>query len=499
MHDDQRVDDPQEEVLNGVLAAYLEAIARGEAVDRRALVANHPMLAAELNGFFAAHDHAARLAENWRTSDSGDLEIMAAANEKVAKKADNFTATGEFLARSPDATQRADRADHELRLRKFGDYEILEEIARGGMGIVYKARQISLNRIVAVKMILSGNLADESDIRRFRIEAEAAAHLQHPNIIGIYEVGQHDGHHFFSMEFVAGENLSQIIRKGSVPPKQAARYVRQIADAIGHAHRKGVTHRDIKPSNVLIDDKDQARVTDFGLAKRVKCEQQLTASNQIVGTVPYMAPEQVMGSRDRVGPASDIYSTGVLFYELLTRQPPFRGRTDLDTLQQIREHDPKPPRKINPQTPRELEMICLKCLEKDPEKRYGSAQELADDLERFLDGDSISLSGPSLLDRLLCTLGRGHHDVEFRTWANMLFHFAWIVFVANLLGFLVVGRLQVSPPLIWLAIFRALEFAGMALVFWLYRADWYPPQGRPARQLWALARLCGWLAYFVPG
>ena len=177
---------------------------------------------------------------------------------------------------------------------RFGDYEILEEIARGGMGVVYKARQISLNRIVAIKMILSGHLADESDIRRFRIEAEAAANLQHPNIVGIYEVGQQDGQHYFSMEYVAGESLSQLLRKGPLPPKQAARYVRQIAAAIDYAHRHGVTHRDIKPSNVLIDDKDQARITDFGLAKRVESDQHLTTSHQLVGTVPYMAPEQVI-------------------------------------------------------------------------------------------------------------------------------------------------------------------------------------------------------------
>ncbi len=489
MNDDLRLDDPPQELLNDVLAAYLEAVARGEIVDRHTLLAKHLQLSEELARFFEAHDHAARLAENWRASDGGDLEIRAVSSKKRATDADDPTSVWESPA-GLEAAQGADQAGHELRLRKFGDYENLEEIARGAMGVVYKARQISLNRTVAVKMILSGDLANESDIQRFRIEAEAAAHLQHPNIIGIHDVGQHDGHHFFSMEYVAGENLSQIIRKGSVPPKQAARYVRQIADAIGHAHRKGVTHRDIKPSNVLIDDKDQARVTDFGLAKRVECDQQLTASHQIVGTVPYMAPEQVMGSRDRVGPASDIYSIGVLFYELLTRQQPFRGRTALDTLEQIREHDPKLPRQINPQIPRELEMICLKCLEKNPEKRYGSAQELADDLQRFLDGDSISLSGPSLLDRLLCTLGRGHHDVEFRTWANMLFHFAWIVFAANFLAFLVVGKLHVPRPLVWLATFRAVEFAGMALVFWLYRADWYPPQGKPARQLWAL-----WLGY----
>jgi serine/threonine protein kinase len=317
MNDDLRLDDPPQELLNDVLAAYLEAVARGETVDRHTLLAKHLQLSEELARFFEAHDHAARLAENWRASDGGDLEIRAVSSKKRATDADDLTSVWESPA-GLEAAQGADQAGHELRLRKFGDYENLEEIARGAMGVVYKARQISLNRTVAVKMILSGDLANESDIQRFRIEAEAAAHLQHPNIIGIYDVGQLDGHHFFSMEYVAGENLSQIIRKGSVPPKQAARYVRQIADAIGHAHRKGVTHRDIKPSNVLIDGKDQARVTDFGLAKRVECDQQLTASHQIVGTVPYMAPEQVMGSRDRVGPASDIYSIGVLFYELLT-------------------------------------------------------------------------------------------------------------------------------------------------------------------------------------
>ena len=255
------------------------------------------------------------------------------------------------------------------------------------MGVVYKARQISLPRPVAIKMILSGQLADESDIRRFQIEAEAAASLQHPNIVAIYEVGQEDGQHYFSMEYVAGETLSQIVRKGPLPPKQAARYVRQIADAIHYAHGRGVTHRDIKPSNVMIDDKDQARVTDFGLAKRVACDQNLTESNQVLGTAPYMAPEQIDGLRDRVGPASDVYSIGALFYELLTRRPPFSGRTVVDTLLQVREHDPKPPRQINPQTPRDLELICLKCLEKEPGKRYLTAQELADDLERYLNGD----------------------------------------------------------------------------------------------------------------
>ena len=182
-----------------------------------------------------------------------------------------------------------------------------------------------------------------------------------PTLSGSTKSASRTGSHYFSMEYVAGGSLSQLNRKGPLPPKQAARYVRQIATAIDYAHRHGVTHRDIKPSNVLIDDKDLARVTDFGLAKRFEGDQHLTASHQIVGTVPYMAPEQIVGSRDRVGPASDIYSIGALLYELLTGQPPFRGRTVLDTLVQIREHDPKLPRQLNPRTPRELEMISLKC------------------------------------------------------------------------------------------------------------------------------------------
>jgi len=491
MNDDLRPDDPQQKVLNEVLAAYLEAIARGETIDRQTLVANHPKQAKELNGFFEAHDHITRLASAWQSLESDDVEIVAMGRKKHATRAYAGTNTWEPPASALRATQRSNQPGDGLRPSKFGDYEILEEIARGGMGVVYKARQISLNRIVAIKMILSGHLADESDIRRFRIEAEAAANLQHPNIVGIHEVGQQDGQYYFSMEHVAGESLFQLIRKGPLPPKQAARYVRQIAAAIDYAHRHGVTHRDIKPSNVLIDEGDQARITDFGLAKRVESDQHLTTSHQLVGTVPYMAPEQLAGSRNRVGPASDIYSIGALLYELLAGQPPFCGQTILDTLDLIREHAPKLPRQLNPKTPRELEMICLKCLEKNPDERYGSALELADDLERFLDGDSISISGPNLLDRLFRTLGRGHHDVEFRTWAKMLFHFAWIVFAANFLIFLL-GKFRVSQPLTWLAIFRAVEFVGMTTVLWLYRVDWYPPRGKPARQLWAL-----WLAYFA--
>ena len=376
-----------------------------------------------------------------------------------------------------------------IKPRIFGDYELLEEVARGGMGVVYRARQLSLDRIVAVKMILAGELATESAVQRFRLEAEAAGNLQHPHIIGIHEVGEHDGRHFFSMEFVEGESLASISHQGRVSPKQAARYVKQAAEAIACAHSHGVTHRDVKPSNILIDHDDQARITDFGLAKRIETDSNLTLSGQVVGTPAYMAPEQAMGSQDHDWKKCDIYSLGAVLYELLTGCPPFQGRTQVDTLVQAREHRPKTPRQIDPRLPRELEMICLKCMERNPEDRYSSAKRLAEDLERYLVGDSISISGPSILDRLVRTLERGHHDEEFQTWSRMLIHFAWIVLIGNCLV-PAIHRFANTDIFLWLTLLRVAEFTAMGAIFWAYRRDWYPPQGKPARQLWSL-----WLGY----
>jgi len=489
MNGEPKSDHPKHESLNEVLASYLEAVARRERLDRDALVTEHPQLAEELLAFFEDHDCAAKLAEAWRTAEGDAAETVGKLGDTDIPDLYAPTALLDAVSIGAGSGENSRAYQNGLCARRFGDYEILEEIARGGMGVVYRARQISLNRIVAVKMILSGELADAGDIRRFHLEAEAAANLQHPNIVAIYEVGQVEGQYYYSMEYVAGRSLAQLVREDGIVPKQAAHYVRQIAEAIDHAHRHGVTHRDIKPSNVLIDQKNQARVTDFGLAKWSKNDQRLTTTDKIVGTAPYMAPEQITGSRDRVGPASDVYAIGALFYELLTGRPPFRGTTTLETLVQVRDHVPRLPRQFDPHIPRELELICLKCLEKNPDERYRSARNLAEDLERFLNGDSISISGPNLLNRLVRTLERSHHDVEFRTWARMLFHFAWIVFAANCFVFLV-GQFRLPALLVWLAASRAAEFVAMGLVFWLFRADWYPPQGKPSRQLWAL-----WLGY----
>ena len=217
----------------------------------------------------------------------------------------------------------------------FGEYELLEEIARGGMGVVYRARQVSLNRIVALKMIKSGEVATEEDVHRFKTEAEAAAQLDHPNIVPVFEVGEHDGQHFFSMRFVDGPSLQDRLREGPLPPKDAAAVVKLISEAVAYAHKRGIVHRDLKPANVLIDSDGQPRVTDFGLAKTITDASGMTVTGQILGTPSYMPPEQANGRTDEIGPLSDVYSLGAVLYCLLTGRPPYQAATLVETLKQV--------------------------------------------------------------------------------------------------------------------------------------------------------------------
>lgn len=275
----------------------------------------------------------------------------------------------------------------------LGDYELLEEIARGGMGVVYKARQTSLSRIVAVKMILTGQFASEQEAKRFQTEAEAAANLKHRHIVAVYEVGEYEGQSYFSMDYIEGKNLAEFVREHPLPPRTAARYVHQIAEAIHFAHQQGTLHRDLKPSNVLIDANDEVKITDFGLATQVEADSGLTQTGQILGTPSYMPPEQAQGKRLLIGPASDVYSLGAILYELLTGRPPFKADNTLETLRQVIETEPISPRLLNPAVPKDLETICLKCLEKEPHKRILTGELLAEELERFLNGEPI-LSRP---------------------------------------------------------------------------------------------------------
>lgn len=274
-------------------------------------------------------------------------------------------------------------------VRYFGDYELLEEVARGGMGVVYKAKQVSLNRNVALKMILAGRLASESDVQRFHTEAEAAARLDHPGIVPVYEVGEHEGQHYFSMGYVEGQSLADKLNDGPLPPKEAAELAKQLAEAVVYAHEQGVIHRDLKPANVLLDNGGQPRITDFGLAKKMEVDSNLTGSGQILGTPSYMPPEQAGGKTQEVGPTADVYALGAVLYTMLTGRPPFQAANPMDTLLQVLEKEPVAVRQLDAGIPRDLETICLKCLQKQPPQRYSSAAELSEELGRFLRHEPI--------------------------------------------------------------------------------------------------------------
>ena len=267
-------------------------------------------------------------------------------------------------------------------------YELLSELGRGGMGVVYKARQLKLNRVVALKMVLSGAHAAASDLLRFLAEAEAAAQLQHANIVQVHEVGSHNGLPFMSLEYVDGGTLAQKLKGTPLLPRQAAGLTATLGRAVQYAHEHGIVHRDLKPANILLTEDGTPKISDFGLAKRSAAGAGVTQTGAILGTPSYMAPEQAEGKPD-VGPAADVYALGAILYELLTGRPPFQAPTPLDTVLQVVNDEPVPPRRLQPKVRRDLETICLKCLQKDPKKRYTSAAALADDLDRFLDDRPI--------------------------------------------------------------------------------------------------------------
>lgn len=382
----------REERLGRILADYLHAVEAGAPPDRAELMKQYPELADELGSFFR------------------NRELMERIAQPIKEQA---PALVETIGLSAGANSGVGAA-----IRYFGDYELLEEIARGGMGVVFRARQTSLNRIVAVKMILSGQLASPADVQRFKTEAEAAAGLDHPHIVPIYEVGEHEGQHYFSMKLVEGGSLAKWIADGGKDvtqyQRQAARLLIQVARAVHHAHQRGILHRDLKPANILLQFENQQpasksaivnaafaspMVTDFGLAKRVEGASDLTQSGAIVGTPSYMAPEQVRAEK-QLTTAVDVYSLGAILYEMLTGRTPFQAKTPFDTLMQVLDRDPAPLRSIQNKIDADLETICLKCMQKTPERRYESAAALADDLERWLNGEPIRARPVGRMERV---------------------------------------------------------------------------------------------------
>jgi WD40 repeat protein/Flp pilus assembly protein TadD len=374
----------RERQVNALIAAYLQAVDAGEAPERQEFLRRHAEFAAELEAFFADQDQMNRVAHSLAPEMPAALPAASAAGREVPTHG-----PGQLIA-LPTGT----------RVRYFGDYELLGEIARGGFGVVYRARQISLNRLVALKMILAGQLASSVDVLRFRTEAEAAANLEHPHIVPIYEVGERDGQHYFSMKLIEGGSLTPHLARLHKDHRAAALLLATTARAVHHAHQRGILHRDLKPGNILVDAAGQPHITDFGLAKRVTGVEpaRLTQSGAIVGTPSYMAPEQA-SSKKQLTTAVDVYALGAILYELLTGRPPFQAETPLDTVLQVVEKEPERPRAIDSRIDRDLETICLKCLEKEPSRRYGSAQAFAEDLERWLAGEPILARPVGQLER----------------------------------------------------------------------------------------------------
>jgi serine/threonine protein kinase len=369
---DESAPSDHQERLDEVIAAYLEAVEAGHAPSRDGLIDEHPDLADELREFFA------------------DQQRMK-----------------DFAKHIPSPAAAHQEAIVPQRLRYFGDYELLEEIGRGGQGVVYRAWQHSLGRHVAVKLIRNGEFASEEERRRFVTGARAAAKLDHANIVKIHEIGRQEGFHFFSMDYVQGSNLYQVLCERPLEAKTAARYVQTAARAVHYAHERGTLHRDLKPSNLLIDSAGRVRITDFELARLVDTDPtsavappRITRTGQALGTPGFMPPEQALGKRGLIGPAGDVYSLGATLYALLTGRPPFQADTAAATLQLVLNAEPVAPRLLNPNFPRELEAICLHCLEKEPHRRYPTAAALADDLERFIDNRPIAVRPIGRVGRL---------------------------------------------------------------------------------------------------
>src|SRR6266581_855803 len=287
---------------------------------------------------------------------------------------------------APDRKRSARRAKI---FADFGDYELLEVIGRGGQGVVYRARQKSLNRTVALKVIGLGHWATDAHLKRFRREAEAAASLDHSGIVPIYEVGERDGSCYFSMKLVEGGQLDEVVRREPMPIRRAVELIAKVARTVHYAHEHSILHRDIKPGNILLDQKGEPHLTDFGLARLVETESTVTRTLEVLGTPSYMAPEQAVGNNAAVGTVSDVYGLAAVLYQLLTGHPPFAGGTTYETIRLVLDTEPRQPRLLNPKVDRDLSTICLKCLEKDPRRRYSSALALAEDLERWLKHEPI--------------------------------------------------------------------------------------------------------------
>jgi hypothetical protein len=431
-------DSPHERYLAEVLSELADDVAAGREVDFAAVCDAHPDLASDLRRLWGA---------------VLITDIAGVASEQLP---------------SSDQGEAVSRRWQRLQLpTAIGDYELLEEIGRGGMGVVFRARQISLDRGVAVKMILRGRLASDQDLQRFLSEASATARLQHPNIVPVYEVGDVDGRPFFSMKLLSGVTLADLLIDGPLPERKAAAIMATVARAISFAHRQGIVHRDLKPSNILIDDDSTPMVSDFGLAKRFGVENDATRSGVVLGTPSYMSPEQASGRRDGIGPASDIYSMGCVLYHALTGRPPLVAETAMELVMLVLEQDPMPPRALRPRLDHDLEMIVIRCLQKPPDLRYETADELAADLEAFLRDERIAAGSGRFAQVLGRVFRDTHHAPVLENWGMLWMWHALVLLVASLFTWVLEVQgvdNRLSYAAVWIV-----GLGAWAAVFWKLR------------------------------
>jgi serine/threonine-protein kinase len=429
----------RDQVLARLLEQMTAEARAGKAPAFDSLAREHPDLSAELRELWAA--------------------VMIA--DAVA-----LHSTQTLNAAAPSAPSGLGKPEGDLP-RRTGDYELLAELGRGGMGVVYQARQVSLDRMVALKMLLRGGMATEDDIARFRAEAEAVARIDHPNIVPIYEVGELDGQPYFSMKFVAGTTLAARLVDGPLSAREAAAVLAPICRAVHFAHQQGVLHRDLKPSNILIDLEGRPHVTDFGLAKRIAADATLTNTGAIVGTPSYMAPEQAAGNRGEIGPASDVYSLGTILYAMLTGHPPFQAASPVDTVLLVLEQDPLPPRLVNAAADRDLEMIALMALQKPPELRYRSAAAMAEDLEAYLAGEPIAARSGGISQVVARLFRETHHATVLENWGLLwMWHSAVLLALCLITNYL--AWQHVTNRWVYLALWAGGLFV-WAPIFWALR------------------------------
>ncbi len=432
------------------LAALVEALSEVRGVAAQAelerLARANPDIAGDLREVFAAMSVADAVAER--------STILAVPGGVAPAVADPWVGGGFVPGNTPLPCT-------------FGDYDLIEEIGRGGMGIVYRAAQRSLGRVVALKTLLRRDLATPADLARFRSEAEAAARLDHAGIVSIFEVGDQDGLPFYSMQFVEGTTLAKRLAAGPLPAREAAALLAKVADAVQAAHDRGVLHRDLKPSNILIDASGEPRVSDFGLAKLLTDELSVTHTGAILGTPCYMSPEQAAGSRGDVGPTSDVWSLGAILYQMLTGRPPFQAGTAMDTLLAVLESDPPLPRSIDAAVNRDLELIALKSLQKPQDLRYASAAALAADLRAALAGEPVAARRGGLGDVVARLFRETHHAVVLENWGLL-----WMWHSVVILALCVITDVLAWRGLASRLPYVALWGGGLALwapIFWALR------------------------------